>query len=60
MNSMDISLVVPLYNEEEVIRETHTRLRNVMNSSGFMSMTEAATAPLPLSVISAVRIPGQK
>jgi dolichol-phosphate mannosyltransferase len=34
MNSLEISLVVPLFNEEEVVHETHTRLVNVMKSCG--------------------------
>ena len=35
MQDVDISLVVPLFNEEEVILETHTRLAGVLNQSGY-------------------------
>ncbi|MCX7950784.1 MAG: glycosyltransferase family 2 protein [Clostridiales bacterium] len=34
MNSIQYSVVVPLYNEEEVVNETYRRLKEVMNLTG--------------------------
>ncbi len=32
---MDISVVIPLYNEEESLKELHDRIRNVMQENGY-------------------------
>lgn len=47
---MDISIVVPLYNEEESLPELHAWIERVMNAHGFsyeiiLSTTEVRTVP---------------
>jgi glycosyltransferase involved in cell wall biosynthesis len=32
---MDISVVIPLYNEEESLSELHNRIKQVMEDNGF-------------------------